>query len=237
MPEALRQGIEIWFDIGYLVTVWFMVALMFMHRGRVESRNRAVAVRVLWAFVLLGLGDAGHVGFRVFAYLNGGLAQHATLVGIGTFATAVTVTFFYVVMLDAWRIHFHKAFDWFAWMLVAMGVLRMGLMIPAVNQWNSVVSPMPWSIIRNVPLMIQGLGLAWLLFRDAGKAVDCPFRAIAWMILVSYACYIPVILFAPTHPLFGMLMIPKTCAYLAVAFIAYNALFMGKHRKRKTGQA
>jgi hypothetical protein len=237
MPESVRQGIEIWFDIGYLITVWTVVALMFIHRGRVASRNRAVAARVLWAFVLLGLGDAGHVGFRVFAYLNGGLAKHPTLVGIGTVATAITVTFFYMVMLDAWHIRFHKAFDWFAWTLVAVGVLRLGLMMPAVNQWTSLVSPMPWSIIRNLPLMVQGLGLAYLLFRDSGRAADRPFRAIAWMIVVSYACYIPVILFAPMHPLLGMLMIPKTCAYLAVAFIAYNALFRGKLRKKKAKQA
>ena len=32
MPEALRQGIEIWFDIGYLITVWTVVVLMFLHR-------------------------------------------------------------------------------------------------------------------------------------------------------------------------------------------------------------
>lgn len=237
MPEALRQGIEIWFDIGYLVTVWAMAALMLVRRGGVNSDNRAVATRVLWSFFLLGLGDAGHVGFRVFAYLNGGLEKHATLVGIGALATAVTVTIFYMVMLDAWRMRYDKALGWFGWTLMALGVLRLGLMIPSVNQWNSVVPPMPWSIVRNVPLMIQGLGLAWLLFRDSGRAIDRPFRAIAWMILVSYACYIPVILFAPTHALLGMLMIPKTCAYLAVAFIAYNALFTGKHQERKAGKA
>jgi hypothetical protein len=142
------------------------------------------------------------------------------------------VTFFYIVMLDAWRIRFHKTFDWFAWTLVAMGVVRLGLMIPAVNQWTAVVSPMPWSIIRNIPLMIQGLGLVYLLFRDSARAGDRTFNLIAWMIVISFACYIPVILFAPAHPLLGMLMIPKTCAYLAVAFIAYNALFRGKSRTK-----
>jgi cytochrome c oxidase assembly factor CtaG len=50
MPEALRQGIEIWFDMGHLITVWTVVVLMFIHRGRVASRNRAVAVRVLRSF-------------------------------------------------------------------------------------------------------------------------------------------------------------------------------------------
>jgi len=115
-----------------------------------------------------------------------------------------------------------------------MGVVRLGLMFPAVNQWTAVVSPMPWSIIRNIPLMIQGLGLVYLLFRDSAHAKDRTFNLIAWMIVISFSCYIPVILFSPTHPLLGMLMIPKTCAYLAVAFIAYDALFKGKPRKKKT---
>ena len=45
------------------------------------------------------------------------------------------------------------------------------------------------------------------------------------MILVSYACYLPVILFVQQAPLVGMLMIPKTIAYVAIAIIAYVALY------------
>jgi hypothetical protein len=45
------------------------------------------------------------------------------------------------------------------------------------------------------------------------------------MILVSYACYIPVILFVQQAPLLGMLMIPKTLAYVAVGFLAYSDLY------------
>ena len=82
-----------------------------------------------------------------------------------------------------------------------------------------------------------GLGLVYLLFHDSAHAKDRTFNLIAWMIVISFVCYIPVILFAPTHELVGMLMIPKTCAYLAVEFIAYNALFTGKHRKKKAKQA
>jgi hypothetical protein len=83
-----------------------------------------------------------------------------TLVGIGTLATVVTATFFYMVVLDAWRVRYRRKLGWFGWTLLLMGVLRLGLMIPAVNHWTDVVSPMPWSITRNIPLMIQGLGLA-----------------------------------------------------------------------------
>jgi hypothetical protein len=45
------------------------------------------------------------------------------------------------------------------------------------------------------------------------------------MILVSYTFYTPVILFVSLAPLLGMLMIPKTMAYAAIAIIAYRDLY------------
>jgi hypothetical protein len=47
------------------------------------------------------------------------------------------------------------------------------------------------------------------------------------MILVSYAFYAPVILFVQQVPAIGMLMIPKTLAYVAIAAIAYQSIFSG----------
>jgi hypothetical protein len=44
-------------------------------------------------------------------------------------------------------------------------------------------------------------------------------------ILVSYACYIPVILYVQRAPMLGMLMIPKTLAYVAIALLAYFDLY------------
>ena len=48
------------------------------------------------------------------------------------------------------------------------------------------------------------------------------------MIVFSYAFYVPVILWSAQVPMLGMLMIPKTCAYLAVAIIGYWAIFQRK---------
>jgi hypothetical protein len=47
----------------------------------------------------------------------------------------------------------------------------------------------------------------------------------AQFILVSFAFYTPVILFYTRWPAIGTLMIPKTMAYLAVAFLAYRGLY------------
>ncbi len=73
--------------------------------------------------------------------------------------------------------------------------------------------------------MLLGLGVAYLVLRDAIKANDRPFKWIGAMILVSYAFYTPVILFVQIVPAVGMLMIPKTLALLAIAAIGYRALF------------
>jgi hypothetical protein len=78
-------------------------------------------------------------------------------------------------------------------------------------------------LIRNFPLVIQGLGVAFLLLRDARLSNVRPFGWIGICILISYAMYTPVILFVQQVPMLGMLMIPKTMAYVAITFIAYNA--------------
>ena len=238
MSEAMRMWVEIIFNIGYLIAVWTLVALMVRNRANVEPEYRAVAKRVMWAFALLALGDTGHVGFRVLAYALGGLDAQPivlgvpiSLVGIGALATAITVTFFYMLMVDIWRLRFNKSLGWFGWFLLAMGVFRLIIMLFPQNEWSAVVPPQPWGLIRNLPLMIMGLGVMALILRDAYRANDRPFKWIGWCILASYAFYTPVILFVAEVPILGMLMIPKTLAYIAIAVIAYRALYTRSDEK------
>jgi hypothetical protein len=104
-------------------------------------------------------------------------------------------------------------------------VVRFALMALPANNWNNVEPVQPWSTLRNLPLMLQGLGAAYLILRDAGRARDRTFQWIGASILISYACYIPVIFFVQRVPTIGMLMIPKTVAYVVIAVVAYRALF------------
>jgi hypothetical protein len=99
------------------------------------------------------------------------------------------------------------------------------IMLFPQNDWSAVVPPQPWGLIRNLPLMIMGLGVMVLILRDAYRTSDRPFKWIGWCILASYAFYTPVILFVQQVPALGMLMIPKTLAYVAIAVIAYRALY------------
>jgi hypothetical protein len=232
MSETLRMWIEISFNLLYLVVVWGLVIAMAWRDSVVALENRRVARLIKWAFAALALGDTGHVGFRVLAYAQGNLettftlfGQEFGLVGLGALSTAITVTVFYVLMLEVWRGRFDRTYGPFEYLLLGAAAIRLLLMVPAANQWNSAVPPQPWSIYRNLPLTILGLGLAYLILRDARRTGDRAFTWIGISILISYACYIPVILFVRQVPPIGMLMIPKTVAYVAIGLIALNALY------------
>ncbi len=127
-----------------------------------------------------------------------------------------------MIVPEIWRVRFHKERNVIWWSLIAIGFLRLFIMIPTGNAWGSTPTPFNWSLGRNIPLMIQGIGVAILILRDAIKTKDSLSKNISIWIFVSYACYLPVILFVNEIPLLGMLMMPKTLAYLVVAFIAYN---------------
>jgi hypothetical protein len=225
---------EIIFDVCYLVAVWTLVALMVRNRARVPAPAWRVAKRVIWAFALLALGDSGHVGFRVVAYALGDLSAKpvifgipVSLVGVGALATAITLTFFYMLMIDVWRLRFGPKLGWAGWVLLAAGVARLIVMTFPQNQWELTTGPYPWGLIRNLFLTVQGVGVMALFLRDAGRKHDRPFTWIAIMIALSFTFYAPVILWVSQVPLLGMLMMPKTLAYLGVAIIAYRAFFSG----------
>ncbi len=225
MSESMRVGVEILFNVTYLLVIWVLVFLMARNLKQVAPADRPVAKRLLWAFALLALGDTGHVGFRVVAYGLGGLEANPALVGLGALSTAFTVTLFYMLMVDIWRLRFHQRLGAFGWFLLAVGVVRLVVMLFPQNEWNRLVAPYGWSLLRNSLLTIQGLGVMYLILRDASRSQDRPFQWIGAMIGLSYLFYAPVILWGAQIPMLGMLMIPKTCAYVAIAIIGYRALF------------
>ncbi len=241
MSEELRMWVEIVFNISYLVVIWSLVFVLWVKRSELRGEYRRQGDLVIAAFGLLAFGDTGHVGFRVWAYALGGLessvpvfSRPLSLVGLGALMTAVTVTLFYVIMLEFWRVRSNQRYGWFQILLLAAAVFRLIWMALPVNAWESVVPPQPWSTIRNIPLMLQGLGLAYLVLRDGRRFNDRTFQWIGASILVSFACYLPVILFVQQIPIIGMLMIPKTLAYVMIGFLAYRDLFPTNSPEKKS---
>lgn len=213
---------EIMFNLIYLAFIWIIVASMTRRIGKLTFEERSIPQRFLLAFFLLALGDSGHVGFRILGYINGGLEINSTLVGLGALSTSITITFFYMIILDIWRINFTKNKDLMYYGLMAMGIVRFIIMMFPQNEWGNLVAPVEWSLLRNIPLAIIGVATAYFMIRDGFKYQDSRYKNLGYCIVVSYAFYIPVILLVSTIPMIGMLMIPKTMAYMLMAFLAYK---------------
>jgi len=231
MTLTAAQWMEVVFNLAYLVVIYALVAMMSAKLAAADDEQHLLR-RFRDGFLLLAMGDTGHVGFRVVALIRGGLESRVDvfwasipLVGIGALATAVTVTFLYMTLLDAWRVRFGAPRSALFWTLMGLGVLRLLLFLPPQNEWGSVVPPWGWSLVRNAPLAVLGVTVAALMIRDGRRAQDRTWVQLGWLIVGSYAFYAPVILFVQRVPAIGMLMIPKTLMYLAMAWLAYARLF------------
>jgi len=232
MNDTMIAWFETLFNFAYLSAVWYLVFLMTRAMKSVHLDNRRTAGLVRMAFILLAAGDTAHVGFRVLAQLLGSpdtqvvfLGYPMSLLGVGMLATSYTVTLFYMLLVYVWQLRNNQPASWVTNLLLAAGVVRLIFMAFPGNEWGNLVPPQPISLYRNLPLIIQGFGIIGLILYSAYKSNDSSFKWIGWMIVISYAFYIPVILFAQRFPMIGLLMIPKTCAYLAVAWIAYRGLW------------
>ena len=211
---------ETLFDLVYLTGVITLGILML--RG---SRGRRQYQLFGAMAVTLGCGDAFHLVPRALALCTTGLADYTAALGIGKLITSITMTAFYVLLYYVWRSRYQisgrRDLTAAVWVL---SVLRVGLCLMPQNAWTSPDAPLSWGIWRNIPFALLGALVVVLFYRSARNAGDRPFRHLWLTVVISFACYLPVVLFADTVPPVGMLMIPKTCAYVWTVLIGYNAM-------------
>ena len=211
---------ETLFDVVYLVTVITLGILMI--RGS-KGRRQYLLYGVM--AVTLGCGDAFHLVPRAIALCTTGLDHYTAALGIGKLVTSVTMTLFYVLLYYVWRARYQvsgqKGTTAAVWVLT---LVRIALCLMPQNAWTSANPPLSWGIYRNIPFTILGVLIVVLFYRSAKEKQDRPFRLLWLAVVVSFACYIPVVLFADTVPAVGMLMIPKTCSYVWAVLIGFNAM-------------
>lgn len=208
------------FDIVYLTTVITLGILMIR---RSAGRRQFLLYGAM--AVTLGCGDAFHLIPRAVALCTTGLANYTAALGIGKMITSVTMTAFYVLLYYVWRSRYEvegrRNLTLAIW---ALAVARVVLCLMPQNAWTSVNPPLSWGILRNVPFTILGALIVVLFYRSAKEKQDAACRWIWLTVVLSFACYIPVTLFADAVPAVGMLMIPKTCAYVWTVWIGFSAM-------------
>lgn len=211
---------ETLFDVVYLVTV-ITLGILMIRSSKGKKQYFLFGVMA----VTLGCGDAFHLVPRAIALCTTGLENYTAALGIGKLITSVTMTLFYVLLYYVWRFRYQvdgkKNVTAAVWVLA---VCRIVLCLMSQNAWSGSNPPLSWGIYRNIPFTILGVLVVVLFYKSAKDTQDQPFCFLWLAVVISFACYIPVVLFADTIPPVGMLMIPKTCAYVWVVLIGYNAM-------------
>ena len=178
-----------------------------------------------WMAVVLGVGDAFHLVPRMFALWTTGLEANAAALGVGKFITSITMTVFYILLYYVWRMRYKvQGKNELTIVVYALAAVRIVLCLFPQNAWTSAESPLSWAIYRNLPFAIMGILVIVLFYLSAKETNDKAFRFMWLTIVLSFAFYIPVVLFADTIPAIGALMIPKTCAYVWTVFIGFNEM-------------
>lgn len=216
----MQAAAETLFDVVYLIAVVTVGVLMI--RGSKGARQFRLFG---WMAVVLGAGDAFHLVPRVIALCTTGLEDYTVPLGFGKLVTSITMTVFYVLLYHVWRQRYHIG-GRFSLTAAAYGLagVRIALCMMPQNRWLSAEAPLSWGIFRNIPFALLGLLVIVLFYRSANEHGDRAFRWMWLTIALSFGFYIPVVLWADAVPMIGMLMIPKTCAYVWTVLIGYFAM-------------
>ena len=216
----MQAIIETLFDLVYLVTV-ITVGIRMIRSSKRGSQFRLFG----WMAVVLGAGDSFHLVPRALALCTTGLENYVVPLGLGKWITSVTMTVFYVLLYYVWRKRYQvKGQKSVTLAVYLLSAARVVLCMMPQNRWLEAQSPLSWGIYRNIPFALLGLLIIVLFYRSAKEKNDTAFRWMWLTIVLSFGFYIPVVLWANTIPMIGMLMIPKTCAYVWTVLIGYAAM-------------
>ena len=216
----MQAIVETLFDAVYLISV-ITIGVKMILGCKGESQFRLFG----WMAVVLGAGDSFHLIPRAVALCTTGLENYTVPLGLGKWITSVTMTVFYVLLYYVWRQRYKvKGQNGLTAAVYALAAVRVALCMIPQNQWLSAEAPLSWGIWRNIPFALLGIVVIVLFYRSAKEKQDKAFRWMWLTIVLSFGFYIPVVLWADAIPMIGMLMIPKTCAYVWTVLIGYFAM-------------
>jgi len=198
------------FDIGYL-TFDLVAGIIFL--AKADGRALFILYGIL-ALVLCS-GDAFHLVPRVSRVFKGPSEKNSYWLGLGLQISSITMTIFYVILMYIWKNTFPemilpKAVELTVWIAT---IVRVIICLLPQNHWCDGNTNIKMSILRNGIFMIIGTCLI-ILYAMSGNANGYHMGRMVTAIVISFACYLIVVFIAHKKPMLGMLMIPKTCAYV-----------------------
>ncbi len=216
----MQAIVETLFDAVYLISV-ITIGLTMIAKSNGNKQYRLFGIMA----VVLGAGDSFHLVPRAVALCTTGLDHFTTALGTGKLITSITMTIFYIILYYVWRIRYQiNGQTGITITVYLLSALRIILCLFPQNGWLSANASFSWGIYRNIPFALLGLLIIILFYNSAKKHSDSEFKYMWLTIVLSFGFYIPVVLWADTIPMIGMLMIPKTCAYVWTVLIGFHSM-------------
>lgn len=204
------------FCIIYLIFGYVAGVIMIAHANG-SSLNLILGVMTL---VLAG-GDSFHLVPRIINAFKDKYESYEFYAGLGLMISSITMTVFYILLYYACELisvfnrpgAITEAVRYMYYVLIVFSVIRIIFCLFPQNNWFSKEGNPKWGIIRNVPFIIVGIIAVYgcCMANQVGMGIA---------VIISFACYLPVVFWAKKKPMVGMLMIPKTVAYMYIVCIA-----------------
>lgn len=140
--------------------------------------------------------------------------------------SSITMTIFYILLLYIWKQTFYEMtapvmLEILIWVSAA---IRIAVCMLPQNNWCGEEGNRKLSVIRNAVFAVTGICVI-VLYVMSGNTYGYHMTRMAAAIVVSFGCYLPVTLLSKKMPKIGMLMIPKTCAYVWMIVMGLQLLF------------
>ena len=213
MMQAIMETV---FDALYLTFV--ICAGIFM---LVKANGNSLVKKYGLMAVVLGAGDSFHLVPRAYALWTTGLAANAAALGVGKLITSITMTAFYMLLYYVWRERYEiQGKSGLTTTMWSLSTVRVALCLLPQNQWLRADQPLLFGILRNIPFAIMGIIIIALFLRTSRH--DSAFRYMPLAVALSFGFYLPVVLFSSSVPAVGILMIPKTLAYVWTVLMGWS---------------
>lgn len=206
------------FCVAYLI-VTSVLGINILKNAKNDTESKLFGIMSL----VLVSGDAFHLVPRIMAAVNQA-GDYTKAMEIGTLITSVTMTIFYLIMYFMFEIRSNKRNKQLMICMIVLAAIRIILCLMPQNDWTG-ESPVIWGIYRNIPFAIMGIVMIVLYYK---RRSDKPYRFMWLAIMLSFAFYIPVVLWADISPMIGMLMLPKTCMYVWIVVMGYKVAKTGR---------
>lgn len=203
--KRVFKKVEIVFDVLYL-TCGAMIGIQYL----VGTSSLQQLAGVMAGILILG--DSFHLVPRIISIATKQEKSMEKALGLGKLITSLTMTVFYLILWHLAVLLSHQTTTSSLTILIyALALIRIVLCLLPQNQWLHRTPPVRWGIWRNIPFVLMGMLVAW---NYATNVFVPELSWMPWAIFLSFAFYLPVVLWANQKPKIGMLMLPKSCVYL-----------------------